>query len=112
MPIKSLTFTQAIREATALAMQRDIRVHVMGLGVTYRGGADGTTDRLIDEFPGRVHDIPCSENAATGLCVGSAVSGLRPIIHHGRVEFALYAADQIFTQAAKWNYMFGGNYPC
>src|SRR5436190_350760 len=109
---RSISFTDAIREATLLAMQRDPAVHVMGLGTTYPGGADGTTGGLVQEFPTRVHDIPCSENAATGLCVGSAISGLRPIIHHGRVEFALYAADQIFTQAAKWNYMFGGDYPC
>jgi pyruvate/2-oxoglutarate/acetoin dehydrogenase E1 component len=112
MSNRTLSYTDAIREATAIAMERDKRVHVMGLGVTYPGGADGTTGGLVDAFPGRVHDIPVSESAATGLCVGSAISGLRPIIHHGRVEFAFYAADQIFTQAAKWNYMFGGDYPC
>ena len=46
------------------------------------------------------------------MAVGAAAAGLRPIVHHGRVEFALFAADQIFTQAAKWNFMFGGDYPC
>jgi pyruvate dehydrogenase E1 component beta subunit len=45
------------------------------------------------------------------MAVGAAINGLHPIVHHGRVEFALYAADQIFTQAAKWNYMFGGGNP-
>ena len=54
-------------------------------------------------------DVPLSENAFTGMAVGAAINGLHPIVHHGRVEFALFAADQIFSQAAKWNYMFGGN---
>lgn len=108
MSKRILQYTEAYREATDQLMKKDDQVHVLGLGVTYKNGADGTTGGLLEKYPGRVHDIPVSENAATGMCVGAAISGLKPIIHHGRIEFALFAADQIFTQAAKWNYMFDG----
>lgn len=105
------SFTDAIKEATAAAMEADRAVHVVGLGVSYPNGADGTTAGLAERFPDRVHDVPCSEAAITGMAVGAAAMGLRPIVHHGRVEFGFFASDQILTQAAKWSYMFGGNYP-
>jgi len=107
-----LGFTDAIKEATFQAMQKHANAHMFGLGVTYPNGADGTTGGLLEKYPGRVHDIPCSENAITGMAVGMAASGLRPIVHHGRIEFAFYAVDPLLTQAANWNYMFGGDYPC
>lgn len=106
-----LTYVEAIREAHDQCMARDKSVFVMGLGATYAQGCDGTTAGLVAQYPGRVFDTPCSENATTGFCVGAAVVGMRPVIYHGRVEFALFAYDQIVTQAAKWNYMFGGNSP-
>lgn len=106
-----LKYTEAFREATYQLLESDPNVFVIGLGVSYKNGADGTTAGLKDVFPDRVLDVPVSEHAFTGMAVGAAISGLRPIVHHGRVEFALLAADQIFTQAAKWNYMFGGNNP-
>jgi len=107
---KTLKFTEAILEATAESLENDSRVFVLGLGVSYKNGADGTMGDLKTKYPDRILDTPVSEGATTGAAVGCALSGSRPIIHHGRVEFALFAADQIITQAAKWNYMFGGNY--
>lgn len=83
---------------------------MIGLGVSYKNGADGTMGNLKELFPNRVFDTPVSEATTTGAAIGSALTGMRPIIHHGRVEFALFAADQIITQASKWNYMFGGDY--
>jgi pyruvate/2-oxoglutarate/acetoin dehydrogenase E1 component len=106
-----LKYTEALREATDQALANDPTVFVIGLGVSYPNGADGTTARLKAQYPDRVFDVPVSENAFTGMAVGAAIHGMRPIVHHGRVEFALFAADQIFTQAAKWNYMFGGDCP-
>lgn len=107
-----ISFAGAIENATAYCMQDDSTVHVMGLGATYPNGLDGTMGTLASKYKYRVHDMPCSENALTGMAVGAAVTGLRPIVHHGRIEFALHAMDQIITQAAKWNYMFGGGYAC
>lgn len=103
-----ITYTQALREATSQALAEDNSVFVIGLGVSYPNGADGTTAGLKTLYPDRVLDVPISEDAFTGMAVGAAIHGMRPIVHHGRVEFALFAADQIFTQAAKWKYMFGG----
>jgi pyruvate dehydrogenase E1 component beta subunit len=105
---KLLSFTEAIREATEQSLARDPRVVVMGLGVSYKNGADGTMGTLKEQYPNRVFDTPVSEFCNTGVGVGSAITGLRPIIHHARVEFGIFAIDQIVTQAAKWNYMFGG----
>jgi len=107
---RSLKFTDAILDATHLILDTIPNSLVMGLGVSYKNGADGTMGDLKEKFPDRVLDTPISEATTTGAAIGAAMNGLRPILHHGRVEFALFAADQIFTQAAKWNYMFGGNY--
>lgn len=106
---KVVSFTEAIREATEQSLKNDPTVVVMGLGVSYKNGADGTMGTLKQEYPDRVWDTPVSEFCNTGAGVGAAITGLRPIIHHARVEFALFAIDQIVTQAAKWNYMFGGD---
>lgn len=110
--MSAISFTEAIKQATELCLLDIPGVHVMGLGANYPNGLDGTMGDLAQRFPLRVHDMPCSENANTGMAVGMAISGLRPIVHHGRIEFALHAMDQIITQAAKWNFMFGGDYPC
>lgn len=106
-----LKYTDAIREATDQMMALDPKIFVIGEGVTYKNGADGTTAGLVDRYSERVLDVPNSEAGFTGLAVGAAISGLHPIVHYGRVEFSLLAADQIITQAANWNFMMGGNNP-
>ncbi|MDO8521808.1 MAG: transketolase C-terminal domain-containing protein [bacterium] len=106
MSERIIKYAEAIKEATDQLLADDKRVFVLGLGVPQ--GAGGTTTGLHSKYPGRVLDTPTSEAALTGLAVGSAISGLHPIVHHDRVEFSFLAADQMFTQAAKWNYMFGG----
>jgi len=106
-----ISFTEAIKESTEYIMKNYDNAIVMGLGVSYKNGADGTMGNLKEEYPDRILDTPVSEFALTGAGVGAAITGLRPIIHHGRIEFALFAIDQIITQAAKWNYMFGGGNP-
>lgn len=101
-PIK---YAEAIAEATRQLLESDPRVFVMGLGVPQGTGGVGA---LAKDYPTRVLDMPTSEAALTGLAVGASIAGLRPIVFHDRVEFSLLASDQMFTQAAKWRYMFGG----
>ena len=104
-----MTGADAIRLGTAEAMSADPRVIVMGLGVPDPKGVFGTTAGLQREFgSGRVFDIPCAENALTGIAIGAALGGYRPILTHQRVDFALLSVEQIVNQAAKWRYMFGG----
>ena len=107
-----VSFAEAIKAATEISMRDNSNMHVLGLGANYPNGLDGTMGDIAARYPGRVWDMPCSEDALTGMAVGMAVSGLKPLVHHGRIEFAFHAFDQIITQAAKWNFMFGGDYPC
>lgn len=109
MSNRDLKFFQAIQEATDLAMQRDERVYLMGLGVPDPTGIFGTTKGLREKYgPKRVYDMPISESGMTGIALGSALVGLRPVMTHMRLEFSMLAIDQIVNQAAKWHYMFGG----
>ena len=111
MSERIIKYTEALKEATDQMMELDPNIFVMGLGVSYKNGADGTTAGLKAKYPDRIFDVPVSEAGFTAMAVGSAINGLHPIVHHGRVEFAILAFDSIFTQAAKWNYMFGGDNP-
>ena len=105
----SITFAEAVREATVQAMEKDDSVLALGLGVTDPKGVFGTTLGLKEQFGReRVYDIPVSENAVTGICVGLAISGFRPILSHQRADFMLMSMDQIINNSAKWSYMFGG----
>ena len=106
---RQLRFAQAINDALDVAMAADARVYVMGLGVPDPKGIFGTTLGLVEKYgPARVLDMPTSENAMTGVAIGSALAGMRPIMTHQRLDFALLSLDQIVNQAAKWHYMFGG----
>ncbi|HVX60248.1 MAG TPA: transketolase C-terminal domain-containing protein [Pirellulales bacterium] len=106
---RELKYFQAIHEATELCMSADPSVYVIGLGVTDPKGVFGTTLGLEKKFGSdRVMDMPCAENGMTGVALGSALSGMRPIMVHQRIDFALLAMEQIVNQAAKWRFMFGG----
>jgi pyruvate/2-oxoglutarate/acetoin dehydrogenase E1 component len=107
--MRELTYAEAIREAFAVALERDPRVMLIGLGVPDPKGFFGTTTDLQKKFGAeRVMDMPCAENGLTGVALGAAINGLRPVINHQRLDFALLAMDPMCTQAAKWSYMFGG----
>jgi len=104
-----ITFAAAIRDALAVALASDPAVIVYGLGTDDPRGVFGTTLNLHTEFGSdRVFDIPTSENAMTGIAVGAALGGLRPVMSHQRLDFALLAMDQLVNNAAKWHFMFGG----
>ena len=106
---RELKFFEAIREATDLCLAKDPNVYVVGLGVPDPKGIFGTTSGLAEKYGSqRILDMPTSESAMTGVAIGSALVGMRPILTHQRLDFALYSMDQIVNHAAKWSYMFGG----
>lgn len=106
--MREIKFCEAILEATELLLAHDARVYVMGLGVPDPKGIFGTTLGLVEKYgEDRVQDMPISENGVTGIAIGSAIVGMRPIMTHQRVDFILLALDQIINNAAKWHYMFG-----
>lgn len=107
--VRELTYAQAIQEGLQLAMEADPRVIVIGEGVPDPKAIFGTTANLRERFgTQRVFDMPLSENGMTGVCIGAALCGMRPVMVHQRVDFALLAMDQIVNNAAKWHYMFNG----
>src|SRR5436190_5193684 len=115
---RTITFQQAINEALAQEMARDERVVVFGEDVVGGSGAPGDDDAwggvlgitkgLHAQFPDRILDTPISESAFIGAAAGAAASGLRPVAELMFVDFMGVCLDQIFNQAAKFRYMFGG----
>jgi pyruvate dehydrogenase E1 component beta subunit len=106
---RQLKFSEAIHEAIDVCLERDRKVYLMGLGVPDPIGVFGTTKGLQEKHgKKRVFDMPVAENAMSGVALGSCLVGMRPIMTHMRLEFAMTAMDQICNQAAKWHYMFGG----
>src|ERR687886_1406818 len=115
---RTITYREAINEALAQEMERDERVIVMGEDnaggegspgeMDAWGGVLGVTKGLYGRFPGRVLDTPISESAFIGAAIGAATGGLRPVAELMFVDFMGVCLDQIFNQAAKFRYMFGG----
>jgi pyruvate dehydrogenase E1 component beta subunit len=107
--MRELTYAEAIREAIRQEMTANQDVFILGEDIGVYGGAFGVTNGLVDEFgPERVLDTPISEVAITGLAIGSALTGMRPILEIQFSDFITIATDQIVNQAAKLRYMFGG----
>lgn len=107
---RRLTFSQAVFEALDQALGLDPNVYIMGQGVDDPTGMFGTTLGLHKKYGrARVFDTPLSENCLTGVAIGSALVGMRPVYIHNRPDFLLLTMDQIVNHAAKWSYMFGGH---
>ena len=106
---REIAFHQALSEAVALMMEADDRVFIFGEGVpdpkTIFGSTAGLKERFGEE---RVFDTPLSENGLTGIAIGAALAGMRPVMTHQRIDFALLAMDQIVNHAAKRCYTSGG----
>jgi len=103
------TYLQALNEALRLEMKRDENVFIMGEDVGQFGGCFGVTQGLFDEFgEERVIDTPITESAILGAAAGAAASGLRPVAELMFVDFIGVSMDQLFNQAAKMRFMFGG----
>lgn len=105
--MRQLKFSEAIREAQAQCLE-DPSVILIGEGVPDPKAVFGTTAGLKEKFNNQVFDMPVSENGMTGVCIGAAINGLKPILVHQRIDFSLYAMDQIVNNAAKWYSMYGG----
>ncbi|HZC58260.1 MAG TPA: transketolase C-terminal domain-containing protein [Xanthobacteraceae bacterium] len=104
-----LTYVDALREGLAQEMQRDPRVFVFGLDVDDHKAIQGSTRGLLSEFgPERVFGTPLSEDAMTGVAIGAAMAGMRPVHVHIRMDFLLLCMNQLINIAAKSSYMYGG----
>jgi len=109
--VRELTFAQAIREALAEEMRRDPRVCVMGEDVAEAGTPFKVLSGLVEEFGReRVLDTPISEAGFTGIGVGAAMTGLRPVVDIMFGDFLTLTMDQMVNQAAKVHYMSGGKW--
>lgn len=109
MQHRQLSYADAIREGLGQVMDRDDRVLVIGEGVPDPKAIFNTTAGLQEKYSNnRVFDMPLSENGVTGICIGAAMSGMRPVMVHQRIDFALLAMDQLVNNAAKWSYIFDG----
>ncbi|MFC6066245.1 alpha-ketoacid dehydrogenase subunit beta [Streptomyces ochraceiscleroticus] len=115
---RTISYREALNEALMQEMERDSSVIVMGEDNAGGAGAPGEPDAwggvlgvtkgLYPKFPGRVLDTPISESAFVGAAVGAATRGLRPVAELMFIDFMGVCFDQIFNQAAKFRYMFGG----
>lgn len=106
---RSITYLQALNEAMAQEMRRDPKVLILGEDV--RIGAFGQTSGLVQEFgPERVINTPIAENAITGLAMGAALNGMRPVLELMFSDFAMLAMDQISNHLGQWRYVTGNQY--
>jgi len=106
--MRKIKYSQAINEALHQLLAKNKKVFLIGQGITSPWYVGTTTVGLIDRFGSqRVFDTPVSESGSTGLAVGAALTGMRPIVAHPRMDFMYYAMDQIANHAANWYYMFG-----
>src|SRR5438128_8839875 len=109
VPARTLSYVEAVREATDQEMARDPAVLLFGLDVDDPKAIQGTTRGLVDKYgPDRVFGTPLSEDAMTGAAIGMALAGLRPIHVHIRMDFLMLAMNQLVNVAAKSRYMYGG----
>lgn len=104
-----IMYRDALRQALFEEMEKDPTVFIMGENIGKRGGSYKVTEGLLAEFgPGRVMDTPLSEPSFTGAGVGAALAGTRPIVEILFVDFTTLIMDQLINQAAKYEFMSGG----
>ena len=107
--MRTLSYVDAIRDATDLEMSRDDSVILFGLDVDDPKAIQGTTRGLAEKYgPARVFGTPLSEDAMTGVAIGMSMAGLRPIHVHIRMDFVLLAMNQLVNIASKSHFMYGG----
>ncbi len=108
--VRTITYSEAVREAIGQAMEADDRVFMLGEDIGVYGGAFGVSGDLYHRFGAdRIRDTPISELGVVGAAVGAALAGMRPIVEIQFSDFTNQAMDQIVNQAAKIHFMYGGN---
>ena len=106
---REIMYREALNEALREEMRRNEKVFLLGEGIAARGGSFKVTVGLLDEFgPNRVIDTPIAEASFTGVGVGAAAVGMRPVVEILFIDFASLVIDQIINQAAKYKFMTGG----
>ncbi len=111
-PMRQVEMRDALREAIDEEMERCEKVYLMGEEVAEYNGAYKVSKGLLEKWgPGRVIDTPIAENGFAGLCIGAAMTGLRPIVEFMSFNFSFVAADQLISNACKMYYMSGGRFP-
>jgi pyruvate/2-oxoglutarate/acetoin dehydrogenase E1 component len=106
---RQISYVESIREALDQSMAQDEHIIVIGEGVPDPKAIFNSTLGLREKYgKDRVFDMPLSENGVTGACIGASIAGMRPVLIHQRVDFALLSLDQLINNAAKWHYMFNG----
>jgi pyruvate dehydrogenase E1 component beta subunit len=112
-PTKTITVREALRDAMAAEMRADADIFLIGEEVAQYQGAYKISQGLLEEFgPRRVMDMPITEHGFTGMAVGAAFTGLKPIVEFMTFNFSMQAIDQIINSAAKTLYMSGGQLGC
>ena len=110
--MRTVTYTQLLRETLEAALRRDPRVFLMGEDIGAYGGAFGVTRGLVKEFgTERVRDTPISEQALVGTAIGAAAAGSRPVVEIMFMDFITLAVDQLVNMAAKLHYIYGVSCP-
>jgi len=109
VPSTTINYVKAIRNAFAQALAHDDNVFLMGLDIDDHLGIQGSTVGLVDEFGAdRVFTTPLSEDAMTGVAIGAAMAGMKPVHIHIRMDFLLLCMNQLVNIASKAHYMYGG----
>jgi pyruvate/2-oxoglutarate/acetoin dehydrogenase E1 component len=107
--MRLLSYAKAINEALSQAMQLSPDVVVLGQLVDYKSGIFGTTTGLVEQFgPDRVQDVPVAESGITAAAMGAALTGVRPVIVHQRVDFMVYSLDTIVNWLSLWRFKSNG----
>ena len=106
--MKTMTFSEALREALHEEMERDETIFVMGEDVITHGGSYKVTQGIAERFPGRILETPIAEAGIVGVGVGAAMAGMNPVVEIMYLDFVACAMDEVVNQAAKMRYMTGG----
>lgn len=105
MPL--VTYRQMIRDTFDEMLAKDPKIFLMGVGLSDPSACFGTLSGLYQKYPKRVFDTPICEATLTGMCLGAALAGMKPVLIHHRINFAFLGMDQIVNHIAIWKSMFG-----